>query len=102
MVILSGYANPLSDKMLATWRTRTFRAKTHTDVRTETLWFNFEPPALLHDSRYLGDGFRQRQAAKRRIERIKEKFTRMDAAERAAIAQWLHEAFPTNLGSRPP
>jgi DNA adenine methylase len=102
MVILSGYANPLYDEMLATWRTRTFRAKTHAEVRTETLWFNFEPPALLHDSRYLGDGFRQRQAAKRRMERIKEKFIRMDAVERTAIAQWLHEAFPTNLGSSSP
>lgn len=93
-IILSGYANPLYAEQLAAWHTRTFSAKSHVDVRQETLWFNFEPPSVLHDSRYLGEDFRQRQSSKRRMERIKDKFRRMDALERAAIAQWLHESFP--------
>ena len=41
-VIVSGYAHPMYDALLRGWRTTEFRAKTHTDVRTETLWFNFE------------------------------------------------------------
>lgn len=95
MVILSGYENSLYASELKGWRTREFEAKTHTDVRTETLWFNFEPPTALHDSRHLGASFRERQTAKRRIERLKCKLRQMDAVERAAIAQWLFESFPT-------
>lgn len=99
MVIISGYANSLYEERLQGWRTRTFRAKTHTDVRTETLWFNFEPPSVLHDSSYLGTNFRDRQSAKRRMERLKEKFSRMDVVERSAITRWLHETFPLSNGS---
>lgn len=94
MVILSGYANPIYERVLTGWRTRTFQAKTHTDVRTETLWFNFEPPKQLHDSRYVGVDFRERQTIRRRISRLQERIVRMDAVERSAFMQWLHEAYP--------
>lgn len=94
MVILSGYANPAYARALARWRSTTFRSKTHVDVRTETLWFNFEPPTVLHDSRYLGGCFRERDAAKRRGERLREKVHRMDPRERAAFAEWLHRTYP--------
>jgi hypothetical protein len=93
-VILSGYANDLYSEKLPGWRTRTFTAKTHTDVREETLWFNFEPPQLLHDSRFVGETFRARQTTKRRLQRFQEKVARMDPVERAAFAQWLSDAYP--------
>ena len=93
-VILSGYDNDLYRARLQAWGTRTFVAKTHTDVREETLWFNFEPPEVLHDSRFVGETFRARQAAKRRLQRLQEKVTRMEPVERAAFTQWLSEAFP--------
>jgi len=85
MVILSGYANSLYSTSLVGWRTRTFQAKTHTDVREETLWFNFEPPQILHDSRYLGTDFRTRQTTKRRLQRLRDKVARMDPVERAVF-----------------
>lgn len=100
MVIVSGYASPVYDQMLEDWGKRTFHAKTHTDVRVETLWFNFEPPGPLHDTRYLGSDFRQRQATKRRMQRLQERMRRMDSAERAAFSEWLHEAYPTSNRSR--
>jgi len=102
MVILSGYANPAYERLLADWRTKTFKAKTHVDVRTETLWFNFEPPTQLHDSRYVGDDFRERQTIRRRMDRLKERISRMDAVERAAFMQWLHEAYPMTERSPSP
>ena len=70
MVIVSGYANSMYDQALKGWGTRTFCAKTHTGVKVETLWFNFEPPKVLHDARYLGEDFGQRQTNKRRIQRL--------------------------------
>lgn len=97
MVVLSGYASPLYNDSLTGWETRTFHAKTHTDVREETLWFNFEPPQVLHDSRYLGQNFRERQATKRRLDRLKEKVGGMNPIERAAFAQWLNGTYPLDL-----
>ncbi len=102
MVILSGYANPVYERVLSGWRTRTFEAKTHVDVRTETLWFNFEPPKQLHDSRYVGVDFRERQTIRRRMNRLQERITRMDVVERSALMQWLHEAYPMTGRSSSP
>lgn len=102
MVILSGYANPVYARVLGDWRTKTFEAKTHVDVRTETLWFNFEPPKQLHDSRYVGADFRERQTVRRRMDRLQERIARMDIVERAALMQWLHEAYPMTHRSPSP
>ncbi len=93
-VILSGYTNDLYSSRLQGWSTRTFLAKTHTDLREETLWFNFEAPNVLHDSRFVGDTFRARQTTKRRLQRLQEKVTHMDPVERAAFTQWLSETYP--------
>lgn len=95
MVVLSGYANSLYADVLGTWRIHTFRSKTHNGVREETLWFNFEVPQILHDSRYLGPDFRARQATKRRLLRLQDKVQRMPAVERAAFSRWLHTAYPS-------
>ena len=93
-VIVSGYSNPMYQQELGHWRTRVFSSKTHTDVRLETLWFNFEPPTELHDSRYLGGNFRERESTRRRLKRMKQKLLRMEPRERAAIAQWLYQTVP--------
>lgn len=94
MVLVSGYESALYDDILRGWNKRKFQAKTHVDLRVETLWFNYEAPSLLHDTRYLGANFRQRQDSKRRLERLKEKVEAMDPCERAAFTSWLHEAYP--------
>ncbi|MDO8289233.1 MAG: DNA adenine methylase [Parvibaculum sp.] len=100
-VILSGYTNSLYNSLLDGWETRTFSSKTHVDVREETLWFNFAPPLVLHDSRYMGNDFRARQATKRRLQRMQDKVTRMDPVERAAFSQWLNDLYPCEYGSKP-
>jgi DNA adenine methylase len=95
MVIVSGYASSMYNQALPGWGTRTFRSKTHTDVKVETLWFNFEPPDVLHDARYLGGDFRQRQTTQRRMLRLQERVRRMPPAERAAFSEWLYETYPS-------
>lgn len=94
MVIVSGYANPLYAEMLGSWHQRHFQAKTHRGVRTETLWLNYEPSADLHDTRFLGANFREREVARRRLERLQNRLRRMEPTERAAITQWLHQTYP--------
>ena len=94
MVIVSGYANPLYAEMLGSWHQRHFQAKTHGGVRTETLWLNYEPSAALHDTRFLGANFREREVARRRLEQLQNRLRCMEPTERAAITQWLHQTYP--------
>lgn len=98
MVMLSGYDNDLYDSELSNWHKSSFPAKTHIDVRTESVWTNFEPPRSLHDGRHLGDDFRARQAIKRRRLRFEERFARMDPRERHELLQALNARFGTAGG----
>jgi len=89
MVMISGYDNELYNDALAGWRKETFFAKTHIDVRQESVWLNFEPPRQLHDSTHLGANFRERQTIKRRQQRLRERIQSMNPLERNELLQWL-------------
>lgn len=93
-VLLSGYAHPMYDAMLTGWNRRQFMAATQNGTREETLWFNFEPPTKLHDARYLGSSFRERQSRKRRLQRLQMKVKSMEPTERNAFMQWMSEQYP--------
>lgn len=99
MVMLSGYESELYGRVLTNWYKYDFQAKTHSGMRRETLWLNFDPPAALHDTQYLGRNFREREATRRRLERLRSRLQRMDELERAAIARWLHETYPETTRS---
>lgn len=88
-VIISGYQSELYRDALSDWNWHRFPSKAHDGVREEWLWFNYDPPSELHDYRYLGSTFRQRQSIKRRIERLKDRIDRLSPQERAYIQQWL-------------
>jgi DNA adenine methylase len=85
MVMISGYESDLYKEMLKGWHIHTFQSKTHACVSTEWLWMNYPPPVRLHDYRYLGDNYRERE----RIKKIKEnwisKFKSMAVLERQAL-----------------
>lgn len=100
MVMIAGYGNSLYEELLKGWNKRTYMAKTHVEIREETVWFNYPPPIELHDSRYLGDTFRHRQSTKRRLERMKCKFESMDPLERTTLVKWLHQHYSVQQGIR--
>lgn len=93
MVMISGYDSPLYNEMLSGWQKVSFPAKTHTDVREECVWMNFSPPRVLHDARYLGSTFRERQAIKRRQIRMLDRIQRMNAIERNELITWLNNTY---------
>ena len=93
MVMLSGYDNELYNDTLAGWRKEKFFTKTHTDVRQECVWINFEPPHQLHDATHLGASFRERQTIKRRQQRLRERIRQMDSLERNDFIRWLYETY---------
>ena len=54
-------------------------------VATEYVWFNYPRPVELHDYRYLGKGFRERERIKRKMKRWKLRLEKMPELERQAL-----------------
>ena len=92
MVMISGYYSDLYTRELAGWRTVTFNAQTRGGrPATEWVWMNFPEPLELHDYRYLGSNFRQRERIKRKQNRWRERLRRMPSTERYAMLSVLEE-----------
>lgn len=69
-VMISGYWSQLYADALAGWPTVSFETRTRGGSwATEYLWMNYPPPTRLHDYRYLGDNYRQRERIKRKKQR---------------------------------
>jgi site-specific DNA-adenine methylase len=98
-VLISGYRAELYDRMLPHWRRIDYRTSTHGGAVTESLWCNFDAPAQLHDYRFLGSGFRERERLKRKKARWLAKLRRMTpveaAAVLAAIDEWRRQPSPS-------
>ncbi len=95
-VILSGYRSELYHQFLdcateGEWETEEFQAMTRRGPATETLWWNFPRPTVLHDDRYIGDGFRDRERIRRQQTRWKARLQRMDATQRNALLRAISE-----------
>lgn len=105
MVMLSGYKSDLYTQALP-WRVVTFQAMTRSGKQhTEYLWCNFPEPTKLHDYRYIGSNYRERERIKRKITRWKNRLASMPAQERAclmaAIVETQDFASLQNLASPP-
>jgi len=84
-VLLSGYPSPLYADRLAHWRVIEYDAVTRGGVRRECLWCNFPEPEVLHDYRWIGDGFRDRERIRRRQRNWRRGLLAMPARERNAM-----------------
>jgi site-specific DNA-adenine methylase len=91
-VMISGYANAAYNGELSAWRRYVFMGTSHTGQREETLWMNFEP-FVLHDTRYLGSTFREREGIKRKRARWTAKFCREPLAVQQGLLLDLADAF---------
>ena len=89
-VLISGYASDLYNDELSSWNRHRYFAKTHQGLREEFLWYNYSRPSALHDYRYLGANFRERQTIQRRLRRLKNRLNAITPQERSLIAEWLH------------
>lgn len=99
MVIVSSYANELYDGLLKNWRRIEFPGDSHTGPRTEVAWLNFEEPDLLHDPRYRGQDFRDRERIRRRRAGLARRIGNMPTVERQALFQDLAREFGPELRS---
>lgn len=86
MVAISGYYSALYGMLLKDWRAVTFTSQTRGGgTATEYLWMNYREPLELHDYRYLGQDFRERQDIKRQRQRWVRKLGAMDSTKRHAL-----------------
>lgn len=89
-VAISGYASDLYSERLASWRTSTFQTVNRAGKpATEWLWMNYPQPFELHDYRYLGGNFRERERMSRKQKRWKERLAKMPLSERYALLEAL-------------
>jgi len=91
MVAISGYWSSLYSTRLQGWRTIDFNAKTRVGVAREWLWMNYPEPAALHDYRYLGNNFREREKITRQKRRWQARLLRMDKLQRYALLSSIAE-----------
>jgi DNA adenine methylase len=95
-VLISGYESALYASRLHSWRIVQFRAQTQGGTAIETVWCNFPEPAELHDVRFVGDGYRQRERIRRKVSRWVRPLERLPLAERAAILAAFNDAGLSN------
>jgi hypothetical protein len=92
-VMVSSYPNALYERALQGWSTLTYESMTrNATMRTEQVWFNYTPPARLHDYRYLGENYRDRERLRRLIGRWRAKIERKTGLERMALLSSLSDA----------
>lgn len=94
LVMLSGYHSRLYSHRLAKWRKfaiNTVNRQGH--HRTEYVWSNFPEPTALHDYRYLGSNFRERERINRKKKRWVAKLEKMPLLERQALLGAIGEAW---------
>ena len=86
MVMVSGYWSELYADTLDGWRAFSFEAQTRSgQMATEWAWMNYPECAELHDYRYLGDTFRERERIKRKRKRWVERLKTIPQLERQAL-----------------
>jgi hypothetical protein len=91
-IIISGYWSEMYAEALSDWRAVTYQAMTRAgSPAIEWLWMNYDEPFELHDYRYLGENFRERERIKRKINRWKAKLEKMPHLERIAMSAALAE-----------
>ena len=97
---ISTYGNPIYTKLLKGWRVIEYKVNTRRGIATELLYMNYAPPKQLHDYRFLGKDFVERQMIKRKISRHVARLKNLPALERAAIIREIFRENP-NPGSIP-
>lgn len=97
MVVISGYECGLYDEALSGWHRTTYQTRTHQDTVTEIAWTNFEPGSVLHDYRFVGTTFRERERFRRRTGRLAGELGRAADLELNAALATLGEQRPDAL-----
>lgn len=87
-IMISTRANELYAEKLKGWRLVEFTTSDRSGTKvTEQLYMNYPEPKELHDTRFAGNNFRERERIKRKAKRNVEKFKNLPSIERQAILE---------------
>ena len=86
-IMISGYAGSLYEVLFKGWRRQEFTVGTRRGQALESVWCNFAPPAELHDARFVGKNFTDRQRVQRKAKRWARRLLAMPPGERAAVLE---------------
>ncbi len=89
-VMISGYPSELYDDILRDWIFLEIPGSSHIGKREEGVWLNYSPKSL-HDYRFLGDNFRERERIKRKLNRWRSRASALPEFERQLIISSLVE-----------
>jgi DNA adenine methylase len=91
-VIISGYSSPLYAKELKEWNAASFQTTTRGGRPVaEWVWYNYPRPVELHDYRFLGSDYRERERIKRKKRRWVNRLATMPTLERQALLSAIAE-----------
>jgi DNA adenine methylase len=104
--IQSGYRSALydaagfSDRPTPPWNFETMQVTTRGRTKAqECLWYNFPRPTVVHDTRRVGENFRQRWRIEKRRRNWRKHFEAMPVMERASIFAVLAEVMASTSAS---
>jgi len=90
-IAISGYVSSLYTDALSNWKRMDYPVVTRGgSTRTESLWMNYDPPAVPDTLDYVGSNFTDRQRIKRKAARWVNRFKELPLAERAYIIEALN------------
>lgn len=96
-VMISSYKNELYNNFLKGWNTHEFEVQTRHGKATECLYFNYPKPEILHDYRYVGNNYREREFLKAQKNRTVHKILKMPAVQRNSIlSELIMQLLPGN------
>lgn len=84
-ICITHYPCQLYNEALSSWRFLDIKGRTRQGMRTERLYMNYPPPVALHDYRYIGNDFRERELYKKAQKNLIDKINRMEPLERNFI-----------------
>jgi DNA adenine methylase len=86
-ILISGYTGSLYEGLFSGWRREDFTVMTRGGRARESVWCNFPPPAMLHDARFVGKNFTDRQRVQRKARRWASRLMAMPPGERSAVLE---------------
>lgn len=95
--LISTYPNELYAEQLSTWNRVEFQAMTRKGPATEHLYYNYPAPTILHDDRFAGDNYRQREYVKRKAQRWLQKWEKLPAHEQQVLLRGILKLTPKAL-----
>lgn len=94
-IAISTYPNDMYGAILgiadSDWRRIEFESTTRGGMATEWLFMNYDPPTELHDYRYIGDDYRERERIAKKVRRHVAKFNALPDLERKALLSALND-----------